>query len=106
MIRPKKRKRLTRKNNSVEKQLDISFEERDGGTDIIAKYGKMVKGGKRPAIGARFNKVLDQEDMEQISQAFFLGYTMKQFKKDCPELAESCKGWKRIRKVGEDIEKE
>lgn len=99
MIRPKKRKRLTRKNNSLLQTLDISFEPRDGGTDVVAKYGKMVKGGKRFAISTRFNKVLEMEDMEQISDALFNGYTFRQFKKDCPELAESCEGWSRSKKV-------
>lgn len=100
MIRPKKRKRLTRKNNSVEQQLDISFEPRDGGTDVVAKYGKMVIGGKRVAISTKFTKKLEFEEKRQIVDAFFMGYTMRQFKKDCPELAESCEGWVRPRKAG------
>lgn len=95
MIRPRKRKRLTRKNNSLLQTLDISFEPDADGTDVVATYQN------KKVIKTRFNKVLELEDMEQISNAFFLGYTMRQFKKDCPELAESCEGWSRTRKAGE-----
>lgn len=94
MNKPKRRrKRLTRKNNSLLQTLDISFEPRDGGTDVVATYQN------KKVIKTRFDKVLELEDMEQISDAFFLGYTMKQFKADCPELAESCEGWVKVRRA-------
>jgi hypothetical protein len=97
MIRPRKRKRLTRKNNAKVQTLDCSFVDRDGGTDVEATYGT-----DKIVITTRFNKILEYEDQMQVNSAFVHGYTFRQFKKDCPELAESCEGWVRPRKAGSE----
>jgi hypothetical protein len=87
---PKRRRtRLTRKNSSTEQTLDISFKPKNSGVNVVAKYQN------KAVIKTRFNKVLELEDMGQINDAFFLGYTFRQFKVDCPELSESCTGWTR-----------
>ena len=88
----RRRKRLRRKNRSLLQTLDISFQPDDTGCDVIATY----QSGKE--IVTRFNKKLELEDQQQISDAFFLGYKFTQFQEACPELAESCEDFKGDRK--------
>lgn len=90
----RRRKRLTRKNKSVERPLSISFQPTPEGVDVVATY-QLATGEVKESISTKFTRQLEFEDQEQIKDAFFLGYTYRQFKKDCPELAESCTGWKR-----------
>jgi len=90
----RKRTRLTRKNNSLERPLSTSFTPTHDGFDVVATY-QLANGEVKESISTKFTRQLDLEDQEQITSAFFNGYTFRQFKKDCPELADVCDGWKR-----------
>lgn len=92
----RRRKRLTRKNNSLERPLSISFTATSEGVDIVATY-QLATGEVKESINTKFTRQLALEEQERISDAFFLGYSFAQFKVDCPELSESCTGWRRSR---------
>lgn len=95
MNKPKRRRmRLTRKNNSVERPLNTSFTPTAEGCDVVATY-QLATGEVKESISTKFTEQLGFEDEQQICDAFFHGYTFRQFKKDCPELADSCEGWTR-----------
>jgi len=81
----RKRMRLTRKNNSLERPLSTSFQPTDDGVDVVATY-QLANGEVKESISTKFTRQLDLEDQEQITSAFFNGYT---------ELADVCDGWKR-----------
>ena len=89
----RRRKRLARKNNSLERPLSTNFSLTPEGVDVVATY-QLATGEIKESISTKFTRQLEFEDEEQISDAFFLGYTFRQFKKDCPELADVCTGWK------------
>lgn len=90
------RKRLSRKNGSDLKTLDILFQPTTEGYDVVATYGTKKHNGEEieeQVISTKFTRQLELEDTEKISDAFFLGYTFTQFKVDCAELGDVCTGW-------------
>jgi hypothetical protein len=90
------RKRLSRKNGSDLKTLDISFTPTAEGTDVVATYGTTKSNGDKieaQVISTKFTEELGMEEQEKVSGAFFLGYTYAQFQIDCPELSAICTGW-------------
>jgi cytochrome oxidase Cu insertion factor (SCO1/SenC/PrrC family) len=83
----RKIKRLTRKARMPLQTLTISFNPDDTGVDVVANY----QHGK--SVTTRFEGELSLEEMEEITDVLFNGYTYTEFQAYRLEPSKKCSGW-------------